>query len=475
MQGFDRAPRLKENPNDDAIGRVCDGSEEEIMGMVRVPDHDFSREHREYDLVLKAGHAIDPKNGLSAVRDIAIKDGRIAAVAPSIAASAGIKVVDVSGLYVTPGLFDIHCHCYAGPQGTETGENMTVFPDSLAFRIGATTICEAGSAGWRTFPDFKQRVIDRAQTRILAFLNIVGNGSASGLTQDLGDMDARATADQSLRYKDLVIGIKTADYEGPEWTPFERALEAATIAHIPWMCDSGVHRPERPLAELLQCRLRPGDIYTHTYAALRGEMDDEGRPEPALWAGRKRGVLFDVGPGGGSFLFRSAVTFLKEGFVPDFISSDRHLGSSNVRYIMSDLLSVMSRFLNMGMSLDSVIQCSTRNPAQALQREELGNLSLGAPADVAVLRLEKGDFGFLDMYGARLRGTQRLTCELTVRNGKVVFDLNGIARPDWDMLPKDYTHTGDLRWDATYPWRRGAPAVVKNSALVPPSRYGLKS
>jgi dihydroorotase len=406
-----------------------------------------------YDVLLKGGHVIDCKNGIHDVRDVAVKDGRIVEVRPEIPVSAALKVVDVAGLYVTPGLFDFHFHCYAGPEGAVIEDHMTVFPDPFTFPTGVTTVGEAGSSGWRTFPDFKRRVIDRARTRVLAFLHIVGHGSASSHVQDLADMDAQATAAQAMRYRDHVIGIKTADYEGPEWTPYDRALEAASSAGIPWFCDTGALRPERPIAEFMQRRLRPGDIYTHTYAGMRGEMDGDGRPVRAMWDGRKRGVLFDVGPGGGSFLLRSVIPFLKEGFVPDIISSDRHLGSSAPRYFMTDLPGVMSRFLNLGMPLETVVQCATWNPARAARREELGHLSTGAPADIAVWNLEKGRFGFVDMYGARLNGAERLVCELTVRDGKIVFDRNGLSRPDWDELPRDYRHTGDARWDAVYPAR----------------------
>jgi len=192
-----------------------------------------------YDLLLKAGHVIDARNHIHDVRDVAVKDGRIVAVRPDIPASAALKVVDVSGLYVTPGLFDFHFHCYAGPEGAGSGDNMTVFPDPFTFRTGVTTVGEAGSSGWRTFPDFKRRVIDRVQTRILTFLHIVGSGSASSHVQDLADMDAKATAEQAVRYREHIIGIKTADYEGPEWTPFERALEAADSSGLPWFCGSG--------------------------------------------------------------------------------------------------------------------------------------------------------------------------------------------------------------------------------------------
>jgi dihydroorotase len=171
--------------------------------------------------------------------------------------------------------------------------------------------------------------------------------------------------------------------------------------------------------------------------------------------GRKRGVIFDVGHGSGSFAWRVAVPALKQGFLPDSISTDLHVGSMNSG--MKDMLNVMDKFLAMGLSLDDVIRRSTWNPAREIQHEELGNLSVGAPADVAVLSRETGKFGFTDMYGARLQATQKLVCEITVRNGKVVYDLNGLTRTDWDKLPKNYLQTGDPRWDGIMPQRRTAP------------------
>jgi dihydroorotase len=401
-----------------------------------------------YDLLLKGGHVIDGKNQISAVRDVAIRDGKIAAVAAGIPASQALKTVDVSGLYVTPGLVDIHVHVYAGTgrRNAYCGDN-SVYPDGFTFRAGVTTVADAGSSGWRNFPDFKDRVIDRARTRVFAFLNIVGKGMAGGaIEQDLSDMDAKATAEQALRYKDIVVGVKTAHYAGPEWTPVERAVEAGTIAKIPVMVDFGEFRPERPYQQLVLEKLRPGDISTHMYLDRVPMLDDHGRLLPYLFEARKRGVIFDVGHGGGSFLFRQAVPAIRQGFIPDSISTDLHIGSMNAG--MKDMLNVMSKFLNMGMSLDEVVLRSTWNPAREIKREELGNLSVGAPADVAVLRLENGAFGFVDTYGARMKGTQKLVCELTVRNGRVVYDLNGITREDWDKLGH-YRAQGDPRWDGT--------------------------
>jgi dihydroorotase len=404
---------------------------------------------QDYDLLLKGGHVIDGKNKISAIRDVAIKDGKIAAVEPNIPASSAHKVIPAAGLYVTPGLVDIHVHVYAGTgrRGAYDGDN-SVYPDGFTFRAGVTTVVDAGSSGWRVFPDFKDRVIDRARTRVLAMLNIVGSGMDGGaVEQNLGDMEAQPTAEMAMAHKDIVVGIKTAHYTGPEWTPVERAVEAGTIAHIPVMVDFGEFRPERPYQELVTKKLRPGDISTHMYLGAVPMLDDHGKVLPYLFEARKRGVIFDVGHGGGSFLWRQAVPAMKQGWIPDSISTDLHIGSMNAG--MKDMLNVMSKFLGMGMPLDDVVLRSTWNPAREIHREELGNLSVGAPADIAVLRLVKGDFGFVDTYGARKRGTEKLVGELTVRDGLVVWDLNGISRDDWDKLDPHYTAQGDRRWDGT--------------------------
>jgi len=400
-----------------------------------------------YDLLLKGGHVIDGKNHINAVRDVAVADGRIAAVSPDIPAAKAAKVVDVSGLYVTPGLVDMHAHVYAGTgqRGAYCGDN-SVYPDGFTFRTGVTTVVDAGSSGWRNFPDFKDRVIDRSHTRVLAFLNIVGAGMAGKVEQDVEQMDPKAAAEQAMRYRDIIVGIKTAHYAGPEWTAVERAVEAGTLANIPVMVDFGTFRPERPFQDLVLKKLRPGDIYTHMYLSWVPMLDDSGRVLPYLFEARRRGVIFDVGHGGGSFLFRQAVPAMRQGFGPDSISTDLHIGSMNAG--MKDMLNVMSKFLNMGMPLDEVILRSTWTPAREIKHEELGNLSVGAAADVAVLRVEEGHFGFVDTYGARLRGTRKLECELTVRNGRVVWDLNGITREDWDKLGK-YLAQGDGKWDGT--------------------------
>ena len=404
---------------------------------------------QEYDLLLKGGHVIDGKNRLSAVRDVAIRDGKIAAVEPAIDPARAHKTVNVSGLYVTPGLVDIHVHVFPGlTKNSYAHGNWGVYPDGFTLRTGVTTVADAGSSGWRTFEDFKDRIIDASKTRVLAFLNIVGAGMGSGpIEQNLDDMEVKPTAAMAMKYKGVIVGIKSAHFNGPEWAPYERAEEVGKLAHIPVMVDFGGNvRAGRSLYDLLNKYFRPGDIFTHMYGGRRGEQDPKTKgPSQAMLDGRKRGVIFDVGHGGGSFLWSCAIPLMKAGFIPDSISTDLHAHSMNAG--MKDMLNVMDKFLAMGMPLDDVILRSTWNPAREIQHEELGHLSAGAVADVAVLRLERGHFGLVDQIGARLDATQKLLCELTLRDGKVVYDLNGMTRERWDKLPADSSGGGDPRWD----------------------------
>jgi dihydroorotase len=397
----------------------------------------------QYDLLLKGGHVIDAKNKVDGVRDVAIKDGKIAAVAASIPATDAVKTINATGLYVTPGLIDIHVHVYAGTgeRGSYAGD-LSVYPDGFTLRNGVTTVVDAGCSGWRNFEDFEDRVIKRARTRVLAMLNIVGNGMRGAkFENNLEDMDAKATADMALKHKDVVVGVKSAHYAGPEWAPYERAVEAGKTANIPVMIDFGSNRPERPLYDLLTKVLRPGDIYTHVFSGLRNEQDAAtGGPSAALIEGRKRGIIFDVGHGNGSFLWRVAVPIVKSGFIPDSISTDLHAGSMNTS--MKGMLTVMDKMMAIGVPLAKVVEQSTWNPAKEVQRTELGHLSVGAIADVTVIRMETGKFGFVDHFGTRLDGTKRLIAELTLKDGKILYDLNGLSRERWDKLPKDYKQQG---------------------------------
>jgi len=413
-----------------------------------------ARAQTQYDLLLRGGHVIDPKNHISAVRDVAIRDGKIAAVGEHIDPATALKTVEVKGLYVTPGLIDIHVHVYAstGERNSYAGDN-SVFPDGFTLRSGVTTAADAGSSGYKNFEDFKAHIIDRSKTRVLAFLNIVGAGMRGPRYENnLADMDPEKAADMAKRFHGLIVGIKTAHYAGPEWTPVEHAVQAGTLANIPVMVDFGENRPERPISVLLTQKLRPGDIYTHVFSGLRNELDASGHVSSALWEGRKRGVIFDVGHGGGSFAWRVAVPAIREGFLPDSISTDLHIGSMNSG--MKDMLNVMSKFLALGLSVDDVVVRSNWNPAREIHHPELGNLSVGSPGDVVALRVEHGNFGFTDMYGARMNGDRKFVCELTIRDGRIVYDLNGISRPEWDKLPANYKEVGDPRWDGLNPAKK---------------------
>lgn len=405
---------------------------------------------QEYDLLLHGGHVFDPKNQIDGERDVAVRNGLIAAVAQHIDPKKAVKTIDVSGFYVTPGLIDIHVHVYAGTgeRHSYAGDN-SVYPDGFTFRVGVTTVVDAGCSGWRNFEDFKARVIDRAKTRVLVDLNIVGAGMRGERYEDnLADMDGEATARMALKYPGLIVGIKSAHFTGPEWTPFEQAVKAGTIAKIPVMIDFGSNRPERPLYDLLTVKLRPGDIYTHAYSGLRGEQDSAtGKPSRAMLAGRERGIYFDVGHGGGSFAWSVAIPMMKAGFLPDSISTDLHVDSMNAG--MKDMLNVADKFMAMGQSIPQVLTEMTWNPAREIRQEQLGNLSVGAPADIAVLSVEQGQFGFVDMYNKKLMGPEKLLCQLTIRAGKVVYDLNGISAEPWDSnLDNDERQA--KRWTSSY-------------------------
>lgn len=378
-----------------------------------------------YDLVIRSGHVIDPKNGLDAERDIAVKDGKVAKVAKSIEAPKAARTVDARGTYVTPGLIDLHAHLFAGPEEDYRNGKNGVPPDGFTFRSGVTTAVDAGSSGAKSYGLFKKNIIDRAETRVLAFLNIVGEGMAGKAEQNVDDMDPDAAAKTVRENPETLVGIKTAHYEGKDWAAVDRAVKAGEAADVPAMVDFGTDHPERPLSQLLTEKLRPGDIYSHVYSGLRGELGPDGKLNPALEKGRERGILFDVGHGGGSFGWDVAVPATKEGFPPDTISTDLHITSMNSG--MKDMANVMSKFLALKMPLRDIVEASTWKPAQAIDRPELGNLSVGAPADLALFTQEKGDFGYVDSFGLRVDGSRKLTTELTVRAGKVVWDLNGKA------------------------------------------------
>ena len=390
------------------------------------------------DILIKGGTVIDPKNNINEKMDLAISEGKILKIEKDIPVKNARRVVDASGMYVTPGLIDMHVHAFHGtnPDAYIADGWDALPPDGFTFRAGVTTVVDAGSAGWRNFKAFKKQTIDRSQTRILAFLNIVGVGMTGRFEeQDFNDMNPEMAAYMVTRlFPDILVGIKSAHYWGADFTQVDQAVKAGTIAKVPVMVDLGEHHPPLSIEELFMKHLRPGDIWTHTYANAPKDrevpVDENGKVKPFIFEAQKRGIIFDVGHGGGAFHFAQAVPSIQQGFVADVISSDLHIGSMNGG--MKDMANLLSKFMAMGLSLQDVIMRATWNPAKVINRPELGNLSPGSVADVAVFSLRKGDFGFTDVRAKKLKATQKLEAELTLRAGRVVWDLNGIASQMWD-------------------------------------------
>jgi len=387
-----------------------------------------------YSIVIKGGYVIDPKNNIHDIMDIGIADGRISSIAKKIDTSGALQVVDAKGLYVTPGLIDIHAHVFVGNEPDHTYSNgpLSLPPDGFTFRNGVTTVVDAGCAGWKNFATFKRQDIDISQTRVLAFLNIVGEGMRGGpYEQDTRDMDGKMTSLVARQFRNYIVGVKVAHYNGSEWTPVDEALKAGTLANIPVMIDFGGSNPPLPIEELFSQHLRPGDIFTHCFALLnsRESLADTltNKIKPFIWDARRKGIYFDVGYGGISFNFSQAIAGMKDKFYPNSISTDIHTGSMNAA--MKDLLNVMSTFMAIGMKTEEVIQAATWNPAREIKHEELGNLSIGAIADIAILNVREGQFGFYDYTGYKTESRRKLECEMTIKGGRIVYDLNGIAVP----------------------------------------------
>ncbi len=373
-----------------------------------------------FDLIIQGGHLIDPKNDLNSPADIAIKDGLVAAVSDRIKCSSA-KVIDVSGLYVTPGLIDIHVHVYGGYRGW-------LFPDQHALPYGVTTVVDTGGAGWKDFADFKHSIIDPAQTRVLAFVNIVGAGMTGPPEQDVSEMDPALCAAAIEQYREHIVGAKSAHFGGPGWESAGGAISAARQSDSIAMIDFAP-QPTRSYEELLE-RMSPGDIHTHLYAAHIPLLNADKRVEDYVRRARQRGIVFDTGHGGGSFWFRIAVPAMAQNFPPDTISTDLHKDS---RMLPNATMPItMSKFLSLGMPLQEVVYRSTRRPAEVIRHPQLGHLSVGAEADLAAFALHEGDFAFVDSGRARMRGQQKLECELTLRAGQVVWDLNGRSLVDWE-------------------------------------------
>ena len=396
------------------------------------------------DLLLKGGHVIDPANEIDAKMDVGIADNRIARVAADLPARDAGQVVDVSGHYVTPGLLDIHTHVYMFVPHADSSVK-SIHADAHLLSSGVTTTVDVGTVGWRDFLDFKEQCIDKVKTRVLALINIASGGMIDGASeQNINDMDAGMAAAVANEYPDIVVGIKAAHYwtrapwdaDHPPWASIERAVEAGELCGKPVMVDFWPRPPERSYPDLILKKLRPGDIHTHVFAQQFPIVDKDGKVYDHLWQARERGIIFDLGHGAGSFWFRNAVPALRDGFPPDSISTDLHMGNINGPVV--SMITTMSKCLCMGMPLQEVILRSTVTPAHEIGRPELGTLNVGAEADVAVLKLLQGSFGYTDCGRAKMMGGEKLECALTARAGKIVYDPTGLSMPEWENAPEAY-------------------------------------
>src|SRR5215212_4952431 len=387
-------------------------------------------------LLLKGGQVIDPANGIDRRADVRLGDGTVTAVAPDLPSTAGETVLDVAGYYVVPGIIDTHAHVFS----THRRSTLSLDPHVNTFSAGVTTVVDAGTAGWRDFADFRAEVIDRARIRVLAYANIVGSGMGGEWEHDVREMRPALAAAMAEEHRDVVVGIKTAHYwakrpfdaEHPPWAAVDAAVEAGERCRLPVMVDFYPSLPERPYPELILQKLRPGDIHTHVFAQQFPVTDGQGKVCDHLVRARERGVIFDLGHGAASFWFRNAVPAIRQGFVPDSISTDLHTGNLNGPVI--DMATTMSKMLAMGESLPEVIARSTVAPAREIGRPELGTLTPGAEADVTVFRLDEGEFGFVDCGRTRIEGSQRLRCVLTVRAGEIVYNPHGLGLPSWQQV-----------------------------------------
>ena len=381
-----------------------------------------------YDLLLKGGEVIDPGWPFRGKADVAIHNGRIAAVQADIPEAEAVRVRDVSGGLVCPGLIDLHAHVFvnAHDMGSET--------DQRCAASGVTTIIDAGSAGSATFPGLRQAVADRSQVRLRCFVHL----SALGLIHlQVGELMHMAYADPEgcartiSANRDLAIGVKlrfsnnvVPDSAGTE--PLRLARQAADMAEVPLM----VHITDAllPIPHILSF-LKPGDVVTHCFHRYtHGIMGpDKKAILREVWDAQKEGILFDCAHGRMHFPFPFVKQVLDAGFSPDTIATDLTLGSAT-RGPVFDLPTTMSKLLNLGMSLEDVIIRTTANPARAVgEAGRIGTLKPGAVADVAVLRLEEGEFDFVDTDQNHMTGRQRLVNQLTVKDGRIWYQQRSAA------------------------------------------------
>lgn len=442
-----------------------------ILGLSASAQQPAAPSGKPYSYIIKGGHVIDPKNNINEIMDLAVTsgtreqtarpamvarpakngrpaspamparaavpalEGKVALVAKNINPDLADRVIDAKGLYVTPGLIDLHVHLFWGHDGSYLKNAATALPaDGFTFRTGVTTVVDAGCTGWRDFELYKKRIIDASQTRVFAMLNIVGTGMDGAGENNIAEMNSQKTAEMAKKYPNDIVGVKLAHFSGRTWVPTDRAIEAGRLANIPVMVDFGSSDPFLPLDSLFSVKFRKGDIYTHAFGGNGTDnpngresiVDMNGKVKPFVYKAREKGVIFDVGFGGASYLYNQGVPAVKAGFYPNTISTDLHTGSMNGP--MKTMENIMGLFMATGMPLKEVIAASTWHPAQAIKREELGNLSQGSVADIAIFKINDGKFGW-PVRGGKFEGNQRFQTEMTLRSGNIVYDLDGISQP----------------------------------------------
>jgi dihydroorotase len=403
----------------------------------------FAQKSPMYDLVLKGGHVIDVANSINQQMDVAVLGGKVARVDRNIPAAEGKTTVNVTGYYVTPGLIDMHICCYY----TNLTVTASVIADHHCLPSGVTTTCDGGTAGAESFEDFK-KIIDRSRMRILSFLNIAAPGAQSSKAeQDPSTFKVELAAETAKKHPSIIVGFKTGHYGGTfddkrtPWASIDSILEAGRLTGLPVMADftplpAQGKFPARSYREFLLEKLRPGDIVTHCLASRYPFLMADGKLNPDVIKARERGIKFDLGHASGSFVLRLVVPAIRQGFIPDTISAD--LFSNTPVTVGINLANVMSKFLCLGVPLEDVIRRTTVNPARIINRPELGNLGVGATADIAVFEMLKGKFSFHGSGGGKIVGDRKLQCVMTVFGGEIVYDHPyGLSIPLWESIPKN--------------------------------------
>ena len=368
------------------------------------------------DLVLKGGRLVDPSQGIDKVTDVAFAGGKVAAIGDGLTAK---DTRDVKGKIVSPGLIDLHTHVYWG------GTSLGVEAELLARTGGVTTFIDAGSAGPGNFHGFRKHVIEPSPVRILPYLNVSFPGIFAfsktvmvGESADMRLLDPREAVRVALENKDLVLGIKVRVGKSASGDsgimPLDIALDVAEETGLPLMAHLD---PPPPSRHEVVSRLRPGDILTHCFRPFpNAPVRADGRVRDEILAARARGVIFDIGHGGGSFGFGTTRKMLAAGFLPDVISSDVHVIS--IEGPAFDLLTTMSKFLCLGVDLPTVIKLATSNAAAAIKRPDLGTLKVGSIGEATVIDVAKGTFDYADSIGERMIGEQRLLSAGVVLAGR---------------------------------------------------------